>query len=267
MTASERPVRLGLNIDHVATLRNARGGLRPDPVRAALVAIEAGADSITAHLREDRRHIRDGDIERIMADVAAPLNLEMAATAEMTAIAVRTRPHACCIVPERREEITTEGGLDAAGGHNVLAPMVRRLLDAGIRVSLFIDPEARQVDAALRLRAPVVEFHTGAYCEAWLAGETGLAERELERLAAAARLAAEAGIEVHAGHGLDYETAVHLAALPQVRELNIGHFIIGEAVFAGLAQAVAGMREAIAKGVALRKPLGRAALQQQQQQQ
>ena len=265
MIANERPVRLGLNIDHVATLRNARGGLRPDPIRAARLAIEAGADSITAHLREDRRHIRDGDIERIMAEVAAPLNLEMAATPEMTAIAVRAGPHACCIVPERREEITTEGGLDAAGGHNALAPMVQRLLDAGIRVSLFIDPEARQVDAAFVLHAPVVEFHTGAYCEAWLAGDMAAARRELERLARAARLAGEAGIEVHAGHGLDYETAAHLAAMPQVRELNIGHFIIGEAVFAGLAQAIAGMRAAIAKGVAFRTPSAGEVQQQQQQ--
>ena len=167
----ERPVRLGLNIDHVATLRNARGSARPDPVRAAQIAIEAGADGITAHLREDRRHIRDEDIRRLMAEVEAPLNLEMAATEEMTAIAARARPHACCIVPERREEITTEGGLDAAGGRDALAPMVRRLLDAGIQVSLFIDPEPRQVDAAFQLRAPVVEFHTGQYCEAWLAGD------------------------------------------------------------------------------------------------
>jgi pyridoxine 5-phosphate synthase len=264
MTASKRAVRLGLNIDHVATLRNARGGARPDPIRAALLAIEAGADSITAHLREDRRHIRDEDIARIAAEVAAPLNLEMAATNEMTAIAVRTKPHACCIVPERREEITTEGGLDAAGGHNALAPLVAQLLDAGIRVSLFIDPEPRQVDAARKLRAPVVEFHTGAYCEAWLAGHAAAAQRELERLSAAARLAAEAGIEVHAGHGLDYETAAHIAALPQVRELNIGHFLIGEAVFAGLAQVIARMREAIAHGAGLRGLPAQAAQQQQQ---
>jgi pyridoxine 5-phosphate synthase len=262
MTASER-VRLGLNIDHVATLRNARGGARPDPIRAALLAIEAGADSITAHLREDRRHIRDEDIKRLMAEAAAPLNLEMAATPEMTAIAARAKPHACCIVPERREEITTEGGLDAAGGHDTLAPMVRRLLDAGIRVSLFIDPEGHQVEAAFRLRAPVVEFHTGAYCEAWLAGDHAAAGRELNRLVEAARLAEKAGIEVHAGHGLDYETAAHLAALPQVRELNIGHFIIGEAVFVGLNRAIADMRAAIASGAG--KRLGAAQQQQQQQ--
>jgi pyridoxine 5-phosphate synthase len=263
MTASAPPVRLGLNIDHVATLRNARGGTRPSPVRAALLAIEAGADGITAHLREDRRHIRDEDIEQLMAEVAAPLNLEMAATQEMTVIAASLKPHACCIVPERREEITTEGGLDAAGGHDALAPMVRRLLDAGIRVSLFIDPDAHQVEAAFKLCAPVVEFHTGAYCEAWLAGAHAAAERELKRLAEAARLAEKAGIEVHAGHGLDYETAVHLAALPQVRELNIGHFIIGEAVFVGLSQAIGDMRAAIANGAALRS----GAVQQQQQQQ
>ena len=252
MTSNERPVRLGLNIDHVATLRNARGAARPDPIRAAKLAIEAGADGITAHLREDRRHIRDEDIRRLMAEVEAPLNLEMAATEEMTAIAVRARPHACCIVPERREEITTEGGLDVAGGHNTLAPMVRRLLDAGIRVSLFIDPEPGQIDAAFALRAPVVELHTGQYCEAWLAGDAAAILRELERLATAAELARDGGIEVHAGHGLDYDTATHLAAFPQVRELNIGHFIIGEAVFEGLPRAIARMREAIAEGVAQR---------------
>ncbi len=252
MTIFERPVRLGLNIDHVATLRNARGAARPDPIRAAKLAIEAGADSITAHLREDRRHIRDEDIRRLMAEVEAPLNLEMAATEEMTAIAVRARPHACCIVPERREEITTEGGLDVAGGHNSLAPMVRRLLGAGIRVSLFIDPEPQQIDAAIGLRAPVVELHTGQYCEAWLAGDAAATLRELERLASAAELAGDGGIEVHAGHGLDYDTATHLAAFPQVRELNIGHFIIGEAVFEGLPRAIARMREAIAQGVAQR---------------
>jgi pyridoxine 5-phosphate synthase len=252
MTSTEHPIRLGLNIDHVATLRNARGAARPDPIRAAKLAIEAGADGITAHLREDRRHIRDEDIRRLMAEVEAPLNLEMAATEEMTAIAVRARPHACCIVPERREEITTEGGLDVAGGYNGLAPMVRRLLDAGIRVSLFIDPDPAQIDAAFALRAPVVELHTGRYCEAWLAGDSAATLRELERLAGAAGMAGDGGIEVHAGHGLDYDTATHLAAFPQVRELNIGHFIIGEAVFEGLPRAIARMREAIAEGVAQR---------------
>ncbi len=257
------PVRLGLNIDHVATLRNARGGFRPDPVRAAKLAIEAGADGITAHLREDRRHIRDEDIRRLKTEVAAPLNLEMAATEEMTALAVMTLPHACCVVPERREEITTEGGLDAAGSLDTLGPLVRRLSDAGIRVSLFIDPEPRQVDAAFRLSAPAVEFHTGKYCEAWLAGSTASAAAELRRLRHAAGLAAQAGIEVHAGHGLDYETAVHLCALPEVRELNIGHFIIGEAVFMGLPLAIARMREAMAKGEALRPGPQQAAQQQQ----
>ncbi len=263
---SGRPVRLGLNIDHVATLRNARGATRPDPVRAAKIAIEAGADGITAHLREDRRHIRDEDIRRLMSEVSAPLNLEMAATEEMTAIAIRTLPHASCIVPERREEITTEGGLDAAGGLEALAPIVRRLVDACIRVSLFIDPDPRQVEAASKLKAPVVEFHTGHYCEAWLAGNAAASERELMRLRDAARLAEQAGIEVHAGHGLDYETAAYLAAFPQVRELNIGHFIIGEAVFAGLPDTIARMREAIARGVSQR-PLPEQAVQQQQQQQ
>lgn len=261
---NDRPVRLGLNVDHVATLRNARGAARPDPVRAAQLAIDAGADGITAHLREDRRHIRDDDIRRIMAEVSAPLNLEMAATEEMTAIAVQARPHACCIVPERREEITTEGGLDAAAGRGVLAPIVRRLLDGGIRVSLFIDPDPRQVEGASELKAPVVEFHTGHYCEAWLAGDANALERELGRLAHASRLAEQAGIEVHAGHGLDYETAAHLAAFPQVRELNIGHFIIGEAIFLGLGQAIARMREAIEKGLAQRAGDRLAARQQQQ---
>ncbi len=258
-----RPVRLGLNIDHVATLRNARGATRPDPIRAARIAIEAGADGITAHLREDRRHIRDDDIRRLKAEIPAPLNLEMAATEEMTAIAVRIQPHACCIVPERREEITTEGGLDAAGSLTALAPIVRRLSEAGIRVSLFIDPDPRQVQGAFQLHAPVVEFHTGQYCEAWLHGDTAATDIELKRLANAAMLAQTAGIEVHAGHGLDYETAAHLAALPQVRELNIGHFIIGEAVFLGLSEAIAGMRGAIAKGVAQRALAQQAAQQQQ----
>ncbi|MBI4724078.1 MAG: pyridoxine 5'-phosphate synthase [Rhodomicrobium sp.] len=261
----QRPVRLGLNIDHVATLRNARGGFRPDPIRAARIAIESGADGITAHLREDRRHIRDDDIMRIKAEIPAPLNLEMAATEEMTAIAVQTLPHACCIVPERREEITTEGGLDVAGSIGLLGPIVRRLSDSGIRVSLFIDPDPRQIDGAQQVSAPVVEFHTGQYCHAWLAGEASAVEYEFNRLAIATRLAAQAGIEVHAGHGLDFETAVHLASLPPVRELNIGHFIIGEAVFTGLPEAITQMRAAIAKGVAQRISSGQAAQQQQQQ--
>ncbi len=246
------PVRLGLNIDHVATIRNARGGFLPDPVRAARVAVEAGADGITAHLREDRRHIRDDDIRRIMAEIAAPLNLEMAATEEMAGIAVTTLPHACCIVPERREEITTEGGLDVAGSHATLGLIVRRLSDSGIRVSLFIDPDPRQVDGAVRVLAPVVELHTGQYCEAWISGDQAVAERELQRLGRAAELAAQAGLEVHAGHGLDFDTATHLAAFPEIRELNIGHVIIGEAVFVGLPAAISRMRDSIAKGVAAR---------------
>jgi pyridoxine 5-phosphate synthase len=254
-------VRLGLNIDHVATLRNARGGFLPDPIRAARVAIEAGADGVTAHLREDRRHIRDDDIRRIMAEIDAPLNLEMAATEEMTTIAIKTGPHACCIVPERREEITTEGGLDAAGSHATLGPIVKRLSDNGIRVSLFIDPEPRQIDGAVRVSAPVVELHTGQYCEAWISGDRAAGEDELRRLARAAELAAQAGLEVHAGHGLDFETAAHLAALPQIRELNIGHVIIGEAVFVGLPAAISRMRDSIARGVAARE---RAQQQQQQ---
>ena len=245
-------VRLGLNIDHVATLRNARGGFLPDPIRAARMAVEAGADGITAHLREDRRHIRDEDIRRIMAEIDAPLNLEMAATEEMTAIAIKTAPHACCIVPERREEITTEGGLDAAGSYAALGPIVRRLSDSGIRVSLFIDPDPRQVDGAIRVSAPVVELHTGQYCEAWLAGDERAAKTELLRLARTAELAAQAGLEVHAGHGLDFETAAHLAALPQIRELNIGHVIVGEAIFVGLPETIRRMRASIAKGVAAR---------------
>jgi len=255
-------VRLGLNIDHVATLRNARGGFLPDPIRAAHIAVEAGADGITAHLREDRRHIRDEDIRRIMTEIDAPLNLEMAATEEMTVIALKTAPHACCIVPERREEITTEGGLDAAASYAKLGPIVRRLSDSGIRVSLFIDPDPRQVDGAVRVSAPVVELHTGQYCEAWLAGEKITARNELRRLARAAELAAQAGLEVHAGHGLDFDTAVHLAALPEIHELNIGHVIIGEAVFVGLPAAISRMRESIAKGVAAR-PSEQAQQQQQ----
>ena len=222
--------RLGVNIDHVATLRNARGGAHPDPLAAALAAIAAGADGITLHLREDRRHIRDEDLARIMAGVTAPVNLEMAATEEMVEIACRARPHACCIVPERRAEVTTEGGLDAAGGFDTLRPAVRRLGEAGIRVSLFIDPEARQLEAARALGAPVVELHTGTYAQ----GGAG----ELERLAAAAALSASFGLECHAGHGLTYDNAGPVAALPEIAELNIGHFLIGEAIFAGLNPAI-----------------------------
>jgi len=231
-------LRLGVNIDHVATVRNARGGLYPDPVRAAVLAAEAGADGITAHLREDRRHITDADIARLAAELTVPLNLEMAATDEMLAIALRHRPHAACIVPEKREERTTEGGIDAAGQFDRLAPMVAALRAANIRVSLFIEPDARQIDAAIRLGAPVIELHTGLYCD--LEGEARAGE--LRRLTDAAALAAKNGIEVHAGHGLAYDNVAPIAAIRQVRELNIGHFLIGEAIFTGLAEAVRRMR-------------------------
>ncbi len=232
-------LRLGVNIDHVATVRNARGGEHPDPVRAAEIVASVGGDGITAHLREDRRHIRDEDIARIQAATALPLNFEMAATEEMVEIALRHRPHAACIVPERREERTTEGGLDAAGQHNRLAPVVARLSDAGIRVSLFIAPEARQIEAALKLGAPVVELHTGHYCE--VEGEARAAE--LRRIADMAALAARNGIEPHAGHGLTYENVQAIAAIPQLAELNIGHYLIGEAIFVGLEASVRRMRE------------------------
>ncbi len=231
-------LRLGVNIDHVATVRNARGSGYPDPVRAALVAAEAGADGITAHLREDRRHITDDDIARLAEGLTIPLNLEMAATEEMLGIALRHRPHAACIVPERREERTTEGGLDAAGQHDHLAPMVSELTAANIRVSLFIEPDPRQIEAAVRLKAPVIELHTGRYCE--LEGEAQVAE--LRRIADAAALAAKNGIEVHAGHGLTFDNVVPIAAIPQLRELNIGHFLIGEAIFDGLGPVVRRMR-------------------------
>ncbi|RPF70845.1 pyridoxine 5'-phosphate synthase [Aurantiacibacter spongiae] len=232
-------LRLGVNIDHVATIRNARGGDHPDPVRAAEIVAACGGDGITAHLREDRRHIRDDDLERIQSATDLPLNLEMAATEEMLAIALAHKPHAVCIVPEKREERTTEGGLDAAGLHNQLAPIVTRLGDAGIRVSLFIAPEERQIDAAIRLGAPVVELHTGEYAHA--AGEQiGV---ELRRLADMAALAAKNGIEPHAGHGLTYENVQPVAAIPQLAELNIGHYLIGEAVFVGLEAAVLRMRD------------------------
>ena len=232
--------RLGINIDHVATLRNARGGSHPDPLDAALLAIKAGADGITLHLREDRRHIRDDDLARIRAAIAAPINLEMAATDEMVEIACRAAPHAACIVPERRAEVTTEGGLDAAGQFDQLRPKIARLRDAGIRVSLFIDPDPAQLRAAAELLAPVVELHTGAYAE----GKDG----ELARLTQAAAATTALGLECHAGHGLTYANVGAIAALPQVRELNIGHFLIGEAIFTGLASAIATMRARIAAG-------------------
>lgn len=233
------PLRLGVNIDHVATIRNARGGDHPDPVRAARIVAACGGDGITAHLREDRRHIRDEDLARIQAVTSLPLNLEMAATEEMLEIALRHRPHAACIVPERREERTTEGGLDAAGQHNRLSPIVARLAEAGIRVSLFIAPEERQIEAALKLRAPVVELHTGEYAHA--VGEAREAERA--RIAAMAALCAREGIEPHAGHGLTYDNVSAIAAIPELAELNIGHYLIGEAIFTGLEPAVLKMRE------------------------
>ena len=233
-------LRLGVNIDHVATIRNARGGLHPDPLRAAALAAEAGADGITVHLREDRRHITDADLEALSAGIALPINLEMAATDEMLAIALRHRPHAACIVPERRAERTTEGGLDAAGQHNSLQPIVARLKDAGIRVSLFIAPDARQLEAAARLGAPVVELHTGPYAHA--EGDAEAMAAELARLAEAARIGAELGLEIHAGHGLTFDNVLPVAALPELAELNIGHFLIGEAVFTGLGPAIGRMR-------------------------
>jgi pyridoxine 5-phosphate synthase len=241
-------LRLGVNVDHVATIRNARGGSHPDPVRAAAIAIAAGADGITAHLREDRRHIRDDDIARLKVEIAKPLNLEMAATPELIAIAVKTRPHAACVVPERRGEVTTEGGLDAVRQYNLLAPAVAELAEAGIRVSLFIAADPTQIEAAARLRAPVIEIHTGAWCNARAAADAATAEREWARIRDGARLAAKLGLEVHAGHGLDYETAELIAALPDIRELNIGHFLIGEAVFVGLGETVKAMRAAMDRG-------------------
>jgi pyridoxine 5-phosphate synthase len=242
------PLRLGVNVDHVATLRNARGGARPDPVRAALVAIEAGADGITAHLREDRRHIRDDDMARLRAEISKPLNFEMAATEDMLKIALATRPHAVCLVPERREELTTEGGLDVVGQHNALAPFIARLNDSGVRVSLFIAADQAQIEMAARLRAPVVEIHTGAWCDAVVDGASAKAEAEWKRIVAGAALARSAGLEVHAGHGLDYATAEKIASLGEIVELNIGYFMMGEALFAGLAGTVRAMRTAMERG-------------------
>ncbi len=241
-----RPLRLGVNIDHVATLRNARGGVHPDPLRAAKVALTAGADGITAHLREDRRHILDDDIFRLAAMLVArgkPLNFEMAATEEMRRIALKIRPHAACIVPERREERTTEGGLDVAGQRGSLAPFVRALMKAGIRVSLFIAPDVRQLNAAKAVGAPVVELHTGAYCEA----NGGARARELNRIVRAARHAEKIGLECHAGHGLDFANVGAIAAIPAIVELNIGHFLVGEAVFAGLESSIRRMRALMTK--------------------
>jgi pyridoxine 5-phosphate synthase len=242
------PIRLGVNIDHVATVRNARGGRHPDPVKAAEIAIAAGADGITAHLREDRRHILDADVARLKDRISRPLNLEMAATAEMVEIARKLKPHAVCIVPERRQERTTEGGLDAAGQREALRAVVGELADAGIRVSLFIAAEPTQIEAAVSIGAPVIEIHTGAWCDSIAAGETAAATTEFDRIARGARLANRAGLEVHAGHGLDFVTAEKIASLGELVELNIGHFLIGEAIFAGLGAAVRLMRSAMDRG-------------------
>jgi pyridoxine 5-phosphate synthase len=240
------PLRLGVNVDHVATVRNARGGRHPDPVLAAKIAIAAGADGITAHLREDRRHIRDDDMARLKAEIDKPLNFEMAATEEMVAIALRTKPHAACLVPERRTEVTTEGGLDVAAQHNTLAPVVARLRDGGIRVSLFIDADPRQIEAAASVRAPVIEIHTGAWCNAL--ADTARFAAEWDRIRAGVAIARRQGLEVHAGHGLNYQTAEAVAALTDVVELNIGHFLVGEAIFDGLGTAVRKMRAAMDRG-------------------
>ena len=240
-------LRLGVNIDHIATVRNARGGSLPDPVRGALLAIEAGADGITAHLREDRRHIRDDDIARLMASISKPLNFEMAATDEMIGIALKTKPHAACLVPEKRSERTTEGGLDVIGGHDHVKAATTRLKAAGIRVSLFIEPSVEALQAAVSIGAPVVELHTGSWCEAVTEG-SAKAGQEFERIKIAAAKAAELGLECHAGHGLDYVTAKRIAALPQIIELNIGHFLMGEALFVGLPEAIRTMRQAMDEG-------------------
>ncbi|ODS02301.1 pyridoxine 5'-phosphate synthase [Methyloceanibacter marginalis] len=245
---SAPPIRLGINIDHVATLRNARGGFHPDPLRAAKLAVEAGADNITAHLREDRRHIRDDDIARLIAELDCPLNLEMAATPEMQAIALKTKPHAACIVPEKRTERTTEGGLDVAAQHNALAPVIAELVDAGIQVSLFIAAERRQIEAASRIKAPAIEIHVGAWCDALAQGRKSEADAEWRAIKESATLARGLGLEVHAGHGLDYETAETISTLPEIVELNIGHYLMGEAVFVGLGDSIRRMRAAMDRG-------------------
>jgi pyridoxine 5-phosphate synthase len=241
-------LRLGVNIDHVATVRNARGGRHPDPVQAAELAIASGADGITAHLREDRRHIRDDDVARLKATITKPLNLEMAATTEMVASALKTKPHAACIVPERREERTTEGGLDVAGQRDAVAKVVHALGPAGIRVSLFIAADRKQIETAAAVGAPVIEIHTGTWCDAVVDGKGAEADAEFRRIVEGAELAARLGLEVHAGHGLDYRTAEMIAALPQIVELNIGHYMMGDAIFVGLAEVVRRMRAAMARG-------------------
>ena len=242
MTTMGHSLRLGLNIDHVATIRNARAGDHPEPLRAAEIAVRAGADGITAHLREDRRHISDRDIERLSREIPLPLNLEMAATDEMLAIALRHMPHAACIVPERREERTTEGGLDVDGGREQIAPIVAALAEAGVRVSLFVEPDERQLSAAKAVGAPVVELHTGSYCEAFLLSPDRF-EEERARIETAAEAGAALGLEIHAGHGLSYDTVAPVARMLPIIELNIGHFLVGEAIFVGLEKAVRGMRE------------------------
>ena len=242
------PIRLGVNIDHVATVRNARGGRHPDPVKAAAIAVAAGADGITAHLREDRRHIIDDDILRLKAGLKKPLNLEMAATREMIEIACTVRPHAACLVPERRQERTTEGGLDVAGQRGAIREGVQRLAAADIHVSLFIAPDPEQIDAAAIVGAPVIEIHTGAWCDALAAGDGAVAAGEFARIARGATLAAQAGLEVHAGHGLDFLSAEEIATLPRIVELNIGHFLIGDAIFEGLDASVRKMRAAMERG-------------------
>jgi pyridoxine 5-phosphate synthase len=241
-------LRLGVNVDHVATVRNARGGASPDPVRAAQVAIDAGADGITAHLREDRRHIQDEDMRRLKASIRAPLNFEMAATEAMLDIALRIRPHASCLVPEKRTERTTEGGLDVVGGFAALKPFVAELGRAGIRVSMFIEPSSEMLKASADLGAPVVELHTGAWCDALARADSARADYEFGRLRVAAAQTAALGLECHAGHGLDYQSARAIAGLPQIVELNIGHFLVGEAIFVGLAQTVRTMRAAMEDG-------------------
>lgn len=242
------PLRLGVNVDHVATLRNARGGRVPDPVRAALLAIESGADGITAHLREDRRHIRDEDMKRLKTEISKPLNFEMAATAEMLQIALATKPHATCLVPERRTEVTTEGGLDVVGQRDALGPFIARLNDAGIRVSLFIAADPAQIEMAATLKSPVIEIHTGTWCDAVTEKRASQIETEWQKIVAGAKLAKSAGLEVHAGHGLDYVTAETISAVPEIVELNIGHFMMGEAIFVGLSQTVRDMRAAMDRG-------------------
>ncbi len=242
MTNNQNKLRLGVNIDHVATVRNARGGAYPDPLRAALLAEKAGADGITAHLREDRRHITDPDIEALMDELSVPLNFEMAATAEMQEIALRHKPHAVCIVPEKREERTTEGGLEVAREENKLAHFIAPLRDAGCRVSIFIAAEMKQIEAAHRIGADIIELHVGPYCDAFSEGRFDTSDVELEKLREMSGFAHGLGLEVHAGHGITYDTVKPIAAFPEVMELNIGHFLIGEAIFDGLENAIAKMR-------------------------